>query len=127
MKKKFKITVDNREYIVTVEDISDDSSLIYPDTGSMTIPPPVASESPAKPTARVASVGAGDETSPLAGVIKAIDVSMGQSVTKGETIARIEAMKMVTPIIAHRSGTVTRLHVKAGDAIDAGQPLLTIG
>lgn len=127
MEKKFKVTVDGREYIVTVEDISDNSSLIYPDTGSMNIPPSASSGSTpmAKPAAMTAGVG--DETSPLAGIIKKIDVTVGQKIREGERIAQIEAMKMITPIIAHSSGTVTNLHVKVGDVIDAGQPLLTIG
>lgn len=126
MEKKFKVTVDGREYIVTVEDISENSSLIYPDAGSMNIPQSTAAETvpAAKPAA--ISAGSGDETSPLAGVIRKIDVTVGQKVNEGERIAQIEAMKMITPIIAHRSGTVTGLHVKVGDVIDAGQPVLTI-
>lgn len=126
MEKKFKVTVDGREYIVTVEDISDDSSLIYPDPGSMNIPSsiPSGTATPVKPAAVAA---AGDETSPLAGIIKKIDVAVGHRVKEGERIAQIEAMKMITPLIAHRSGTVTYIHVKVGDVIDAGQPVLTIG
>jgi biotin carboxyl carrier protein len=38
----------------------------------------------------------------------------------------IEAMKMKTPMIAHRAGTVTAIAVKAGEAVDAGQRLLSL-
>ena len=40
MEKKFKITVDGREYSVTVEDLSEGGSLLYPEPVSMSIPTP---------------------------------------------------------------------------------------
>ncbi|MBL8485643.1 MAG: biotin/lipoyl-binding protein, partial [Rhodocyclaceae bacterium] len=42
-------------------------------------------------------------------------------------VAVIEAMKMKTPMIATRSGTVTGIAVKVGDAVDAGQTLVVLG
>ena len=42
MQKKYKITVDGREYNVTVEDLSEGGSLLYPEPGSMNIPAPRA-------------------------------------------------------------------------------------
>ncbi|MFL9828841.1 biotin/lipoyl-containing protein [Rhodoplanes sp. SY1] len=35
-------------------------------------------------------------------------------------------MKMKTVIGAHKAGTITGIHVKDGDAVDADQPLVTI-
>ena len=131
MEKTFKITVDGRQYIVTVEDISDSNSIIYPDTGSMKVPEaaPAASATPSQAVsqpAALAAAGADDKVSPLAGVVSTIDVSVGQQVNEGDQIASIEAMKMKTPIVAHKSGTVSDIKVNVGDAVDAGQPLLTI-
>ena len=40
MEKKFRITVDGKQYNVTVEDLSEGSSQLYPAPGSMTIPTP---------------------------------------------------------------------------------------
>ena len=65
--------------------------------------------------------------SPLAGVLISIDVTLGQEVKEGDKVATIEAMKMKTQVIAHHSGKVTNIAVKEGDAVDAGQVLLTIG
>ncbi len=133
MEKKYKITVDGREYSVTVEDISEGGSLLYPSQGSMDIPAPrpvaaalapVPAASPAASSAGPAA--AGDVVSTLGGVVDAIAVSLGQAVKAGDTVAVVEAMKMKTPMIARVSGKVTNIAVKAGDPVEPGQVLLTI-
>jgi biotin carboxyl carrier protein len=133
MEKKYRITVDGREYTVTVEDISEGSSLLYPDVGSMNIPAqrPAAATSAPAPAARPAAsnagpAAAGDVASTLGGVVDAIAVSLGQAVKAGDTVAIVEAMKMKTPMIARVSGKVTNIAVKAGDPVEPGQVLLTI-
>ncbi len=133
MEKKYKITVDGREYSVTVEDISEESSLLYPSQGSMNIPAPrpaVAAPAPVPAAGPAASsvgpVAAGDVASTLGGVVDSIAVSLGQAVKAGDTVAVVEAMKMKTPMIARVSGKVTNIAVKAGDPVEPGQVLLTI-
>jgi biotin carboxyl carrier protein len=130
MEKKFRITVDGKQYNVTVEDLSEGSSLIYPTPGSMSIPTPApaapAAAAPA-PAAPKAAAGAGDVVSTLGGVVESIAVSVGQTVAQGDKVVIIEAMKMKTPMIAHMAGKITAIHVKAGDAVEAGQALVTIG
>ena len=128
MEKKFRITVEGRQYIVTVEDITEAGSLIFPDPGSMHIPTAVTPASVTVPTPYLAAVEAnpGDELSPLAGVIHTVDVVIGQAVREGDKLVTLEAMKMITTVIAHRPGTVTQLFVKTGDVVEAGQRLLTI-
>jgi biotin carboxyl carrier protein len=132
MEKTYKITVDGREYNVTVEDLSEASSLLYPGQGSMNIPTPrpaAAVPAPVPSTSPAAAAGpaaAGDVTSTLGGVVDAISVSLGQTVKAGDTVAVVEAMKMKTPMIARTSGKVTNIAVKAGDPVEPGQVLLTI-
>ena len=53
-------------------------------------------------------------------------VALGQTVSAGDTVAIVEAMKMKTPMIARISGKVTNIAVKAGDPVEPGQVLLTI-
>ncbi len=129
MERTFKITVDGRQYTVTVEDMTEGSSLIMPDQSSMSVPAgaDAASAPAAAPAQSAPASGPGDEVSPLAGVVNSIEVSVGQSVNEGDKVATIEAMKMKTAINAHRSGNVSAIHAKEGDAVDVGQPLLTIG
>ncbi len=129
MERTFKITVDGRQYTVTVEDMTEGSSLIMPDQSSMSVPAgaDAASAPAAAPAQSAPASGPGDEVSPLAGVVNSIEVSVGQSVNEGDKVATIEAMKMKTAINAHRTGKVSAIHAKVGDAVDVGQPLLTIG
>ena len=129
MEKKFRITVNGRKYDVTVEDISEGNSLLFPEPGSMQIPQaqPTQPLATSQPASAAPAAGPGDEVSPLAGVVQTVDVSVGQEVKEGERVAALEAMKMCTVIYAHRSGKVSHIAVKPGDAVDAGQPLLTIG
>lgn len=129
MEKKFRITVDGKQYSVTVEDLSEGSSQLYPAPGSMSIPtpPPAAPAAAAPAPVAKTAAGAGDVTSTLGGVVESVAVSVGQAVNQGDKVAVIEAMKMKTPMIAHRAGNVTAIHVRAGDAVEAGQALLSIG
>jgi biotin carboxyl carrier protein len=133
MLKQFKITVNGREYNVTVEELIEGgvapSSLGSAATvaGTMAVPmaPPRPASSPA--SAPASSSASGDEVAQLSGVVVLVDVSVGQTVKQGERLLLVEAMKMKSPVIASRSGTVTRVLVKAGDAVASGQALVTIG
>jgi acetyl-CoA carboxylase biotin carboxyl carrier protein len=53
-------------------------------------------------------------------------VKVGQSVSKGDTICIIEAMKIMNEITAPVSGTITEVHAKNGLAVGFDQLLVTI-
>ncbi|MBK8507529.1 MAG: biotin/lipoyl-containing protein [Candidatus Competibacter sp.] len=134
MEKKFRITVEGKQYIVAVEDIStEDAQNLYPTPGSMNVAPaavtaPVAPATPAAVSASApAAAGAGDEVAPLGGVVQTVHVSVGQVINEGDKLVSLEAMKMITHVMAKRGGKVTNIAVKSGDPVDAGQVLLTIG
>ena len=127
MEKHLRITIDGRQYDVTVEDLSEGAGQLYPQPGSMNIVPPAAPVAHRTPVATAHDAhGAGDVTSTLGGVVDAVLVSVGQTVSEGERLVIIEAMKMKTPMIAHRAGTVAVIAVKAGEAVDAGQLLVSL-
>ena len=133
MEKKFRITVEGKQYVVTVEDISTEGTQgMYPEPGGiMSAAATVAAPAPAAPApaaaAPVGTAGPGDEVAPLGGVVQSIHVNVGQVVNEGEKLLSLEAMKMVTHVIARRGGKITNIAVKPGDPVDAGQVLLTIG
>ena len=128
MERKLRITVDGHEYFVTVEDLTEGSSLTLPSPGSMYIPNPLpAAPAAAAPSAEArAAPAAGDVTSSLGGVVETLAVAVGQTVNQGDVIAVIEAMKMKAPMVAHRGGKVAAIHVKVGEAVEVGRPLATI-
>ncbi len=53
-------------------------------------------------------------------------VNIGDRVEQGDTVMIIEAMKVMNPILAHRSGVVTEILVKASEPVEFNQGLLII-
>lgn len=54
-------------------------------------------------------------------------VSVGTSVSKGDTLLIVEAMKVMNPIVAPQSGTVTAVLVDNAEPVEFDQPLVVIG
>ena len=53
-------------------------------------------------------------------------VEIGQSVTKGQTLCIIEAMKLLNEIESDATGTVAAILVENGQPVEYGQPLFLI-
>ncbi len=95
-------------------------------------PAPVAS--PVAPAAASApAISANAMKSPMVGTAylapepdAAPFVSIGQQVKAGDTVLIIEAMKVMNPIVAATSGTVTEIYVESGQPVEFDQPLLVI-
>ena len=75
----------------------------------------------------------GAVTSPMVGTVylsaepgAAAFVTVGSTVTEGQTVLIIEAMKTMNHIPAPRAGTVKRILVADGNAVEYGAPLLII-
>jgi acetyl-CoA carboxylase biotin carboxyl carrier protein len=54
-------------------------------------------------------------------------VEVGQSVTEGDTVCIIEAMKLLNEIEADRSGVIKAVLVENGQPVEYGHPLMVIG
>ena len=128
--KQLRITVEGKTYDVVVELTNPNQGAPAMSVTPVAAPAPVAAAPVAAPapvaTPAPAAAGAGDITSPLAGVIQAIEVAQGATVSEGQLVITLEAMKMYTSINAPAAGTVTAIHCKVGDAVDEGQPLYTL-
>ncbi len=83
---------------------------------------------PAAGVGKPAAVAAGAKsvTSPLPGVVLDIKVSVGDTVSVGQTLAVLEAMKMENNIDSNFSGVVKSITVKTGASVLEGDVLLTI-
>jgi biotin carboxyl carrier protein len=57
----------------------------------------------------------------VAGRVCALPVEVGASVTEGDDIAFIEAMKMEIPVASPGAGTLKSLRVKIDDIVAEGQ------
>ncbi|GAB2639278.1 acetyl/propionyl/methylcrotonyl-CoA carboxylase subunit alpha [Gordonia jinhuaensis] len=71
--------------------------------------------------------GSGDAVAaPMQGTVVKVAVAEGDTVTAGDLIVVLEAMKMENPVTAHKDGVVTGLVVEAGAAVTQGLVLLEI-
>lgn len=69
---------------------------------------------------------AGELTAPMPGQVRAVNVSEGEAVVKGQTLMVLEAMKMEIRIQAPSDGTVKKLSVKQGQTVEREQVLITV-
>lgn len=64
--------------------------------------------------------------SPLPGVVVRVEVAEGDSVSEGDVLLVMEAMKMETEVKSQFNGTVAKVLVKQGDQLKAGDELVHI-
>lgn len=72
------------------------------------------------------TVDPGALPAPLPGTVTAVDVAVGDRVREGQTLLRMEAMKMEHRVTAPAAGIVRELPVGAGDRVPAGTPLAVL-
>ena len=117
--KRFNITVNGKAYDVAVEEVTDGSAPVVATA-------PVSAPKPAPATAP-APAGAGEKvTAPMPGTILDVKVNVGDTVTKGQAIMVLEAMKMENDIVAPEDGTVASINVAVGSAVEAGETIATL-
>ena len=112
--KKYKVNVNGTVYEVELEDI----------TGAAPAAAPVA----APAAAPAAPAGAGEKiAAPMPGNILAVNVSVGDSVKKGQVLMVLEAMKMENEIMCPCDGKVISVNVTKGTTVESGTLLCVIG
>ncbi|MFI6882423.1 acetyl-CoA carboxylase biotin carboxyl carrier protein subunit, partial [Streptosporangium canum] len=85
-----------------------------------------AGRGPRRTTTGTPPAGGDDLISPMQGTIVKVVAADGDTVTTGDVIVVLEAMKMEQPLTAHKSGTVTGLAATAGQSVTAGAPICAI-
>src|SRR5699024_11021667 len=86
--------------------------------------PKVIEEKPAEK--KVAPEGTETIDAPMPGTILSINVNEGDSISAGQVLLILEAMKMENEIVAPRDGKITSILVNEGASVDGGENLLTI-
>jgi biotin carboxyl carrier protein len=109
MPRQFKVTVNGREYDVSVLELTAGQAPQSPrHLPPWRWPPPVAQPVPRRrrrAAARLpaAAGAAGDEVAGMGGVVVEVNVKVGQTVAVGDRLLVLEAMKMKTPVMASRA------------------------
>lgn len=131
--KRYTITVNGTAYDVTVDEANGAAPAAAPVQAAAPAPTPAAAPAPAAaapaPAAKPAatgSEGAVKVDAPMPGTILDVKVSVGASVSSGEVICILEAMKMENEIVAPQAGTVSSVNVSKGDSVEAGQVIITM-
>jgi len=69
---------------------------------------------------------AGELTAPMPGQVRAVNVGEGDTVSKGQTLLLLEAMKMEIKVQSPRDGVVKNVFVKQGQPVEREQLLITM-
>lgn len=83
-------------------------------------------ERAAQLAARAAGAGGGPVKAVMPGVVVELLVAVGDTVQEGQPLLVLEAMKMQNEIPAPGDGVVKTLHADAGQAVSAGEVLVTL-
>lgn len=105
----FKVEVDDEIYEVRVEPLGGGIS--------------ISEASPQKPNAESVK---GAISSSMQGMVLSLKVKVEDTVTEGDTVAVIEAMKMENAVHASHSGIVREIFVSEGDTVSPGDIIMSI-
>lgn len=144
--KDYSLKINGHQYDVTINDVTDESASVVVNgtsydveiLGAKTAAPKVQISAP-KPAAaapapaasaapRAAAVGGSGYkvTSPLPGTVTTIKVKEGDTVSAGQSLVILEAMKMENNIDALKGGVVKSVNVQAGATVMEGDLLMVI-
>jgi glutaconyl-CoA/methylmalonyl-CoA decarboxylase subunit gamma len=134
--RRFFVTVNGERYEVTVEEVQAEgegsTSGAPPAAPAHMAAPPVPAPRPtsleraATAAPRGGVVGEGVVKAPLPGAILAVKVAVGETVSAGQVLVLLEAMKMENEIASPIDGHVRDVRVAAGDAVGLGDVLCVV-
>ncbi|AVK64356.1 acetyl-CoA carboxylase biotin carboxyl carrier protein subunit [Lactobacillus sp. CBA3606] len=127
MLRKFKITIDGKEYLVEMEEIGGNSSqpTTLQSVAPTSAPAPVATEA-ASVQASQPVTDATAMVAPMPGAIIKILVAPGDQVKENQPLMVLEAMKMENEIVANQAGVVAAIYVTKNDTVNAGDALIRL-
>lgn len=120
---RYRITLDGKTYEMDVEMLTEQSD--RPDAVK-TPAKPMVQIAAAKSAAAPAAHGNGIVVSPMPGTVISILKKEQDTVSAGETVLILEAMKMENEIAAPISGVIRKIHCEVSDAVTGGAVLFEI-
>lgn len=143
--KKYKFSINGNSYAVLVKQMTDDHAVVDVNGSEYdvdiieepmqrktpqlmrSVAIPHGQERPIKTRAKDRPAGAGIIKAPLPGIILEVMVKEGEDVSVGQSIIKMEAMKMENNIQSNREGKIKTIKVKPGDSVLEGDVLVEIG
>ncbi len=133
--RKFNIVVNGVSYEVMVEEVGAGAAPAAAPVVAAPATPVAAPVAPAAPAAApapapkatpVGTAGTVSVNAPMPGNILNVNVTVGQTVAKGEVLCILEAMKMENEILAPQDGTVASIAAQKGSTVNAGDLLVSL-
>ena len=116
---RYVVRINGKEYDVEVEKLGGPYQSLTRGTAYMQAPVAYAPAS-----APVASAGsASDVTSPMPGKVFKVLAKPGDTVSEGQAVMILEAMKMENEIVAPVAGVIDAILVKEGDMVETDDVL----
>ena len=126
--RKFKITINDKTFIVNVEEIKEQrlasEQLMKTRIETPSRAPPIPRREPGKTKEHITESGI--IRAPIPGVILSINVELEQEIEPGESLLVLEAMKMENEIHSPVKGRVREIRVSKGDRVDRNAILVVI-
>ena len=123
--KKYEIEINNEVYRVSVRELNADADMSTHSNQSNPVPEKETSPEPSTPQPASSADGL-EIKAPMAGTIYKIEVAPGDTVSKGDTVIVLEAMKMENEIVAPEDGVVGEIFINLNERVESGQLLLTL-
>lgn len=114
--KTYKIKVNGKLYEVQLEAVSESNECISTQISK-----------PAQSAPATESVESNIVYAPIAGKVLKLNVNVGDTVKKGQTVAIIEAMKLENEIPATSDGKILEIKVSVGAMVENKQVIIVLG
>ena len=121
--KRYNITVNGTAYDVVVEEVDTQGTVSAPVSKPSPAPTPAA---PAPSADTLTVTGGTNVESPMPGVILDVKVNVGDTVSEGQALFVLEAMKMENDVNAPCAGTVASISVSKQANVETGTVLAVI-
>ena len=79
-----------------------------------------------RPARKRSGAGHGSLSAPMPATVVRVNIDVGASVRRGDTLLVLEAMKMELPVRATVDGTVSAVNCRVGELVQPGSPLVEI-
>ncbi len=123
--KTYKVNVNGTEYAISIELMSEEEAQAAKTQAPKAEAPKAEAPKAEAPAQKPA--GEGEQVvAPMQGTILSVKVKEGDSVTQGQVLFILEAMKMENEIMAGCDGVITSVCVAEGASVSNGTALCTI-
>ncbi len=121
-----EVAVNGTNYSVELVNDQEEVTLVARPAAKASAPAAASAAPKAAAPAKGGAAGSKAIKSPLPGIVVAINVAVGDTVKKGQTVAILEAMKMENNIQAPADGVVASIDLNVGDSVLEGVSILSL-